>query len=234
MQGSLEMNVNSAPAEVRLNPVNTMYLDVLQRTFDAVKAQPLLQPKYHRWFTGEVPSLRSEDTLERRVATAMAERMIANMKVIGDKAYTSFSSRMSHFPHSMEKSVVPGLIPGHITHGVCRLGQTVDVQKSEIDVVRFFITNGDIEIDPARGSRYLVLKDRSSDKRMFFGVAMKLTRDGYFKCIDQSKFDNGVAFVTDNPAEALFNMLAVSTGKPAEYFENVAKKASEGRQTPRF
>lgn len=220
------------------NVINAMYLDVLRQTFAEVKSQGGVQPRHHEWFTGKTVSVDSDDALERRVAEAMAKRIVGRMQEMGTSHYESFSSKMKVFPHRMERSIVAGLIPGHITHGSCRLGQVVDFERSGVDVVRFFVTNGDVDIDPDRGDKYLVLKDRTVDKKMFYGVAMRLDRSGKFLRVDQDRFDSGVAYITEDPREALFNMSAISTGRSVEMFrtlaaQNSAPKAAASPQ-PKF
>jgi hypothetical protein len=221
------MGMSSGQPSAGRSPVSAMYFDALQQAFAEVKSRGAqLQPRHHEWFSGKPLVVDSADNLERMVAKAMAEKIVARMKVMGTACYGSFAEKMARFPHRMEKSLAAGLIPGHVTHGVCRLGQVVDVNERSLDVVRFFVTNGDVEIDPAMGNRYLRLKDRQTDRRMFYGVALKLDRDGRFLRMDTDRFDDGVAFLTDNPQEALFNMSAVSTGRSVELFRSMATASS--------
>lgn len=205
---------------------NAMYLDVLKQAYAEVSSQVSIKPKHQEWFSGKIVSNDSPDSLERRVAQALAKRMVAQMEGIGTMSYDSFASKMSAFRHEMQKSIVPGLIPGHITHGVCRIGQVVDVERTSLEVVRFFVTSGEVDIDPDKGAKYLSLVDRTVDKRMFYGIALTLNRDGSFIQVNKDRFDDGVAFLTDDPKEALFNMSAASTGRPVELFRNMASAAA--------
>nr|WP_250808630.1 hypothetical protein [Neorhizobium tomejilense] len=222
------MGIAVGQASENKGVVNAMYLDVLRQTFAEVKSKGIpLQSRHHEWFHGKPLSAEPADNLERLVARAMVERMVGKLKVMGNNCYDSFAEKMSRFPHHMEKSIVAGMIPGHITHGTCRMGQVVGVNEKTLDVVRFFVTNGDIEIDPEAGDKYVRLKDRTIDRRMFYGVALTLTRDGHFLRLDTDRFDDGVAFLTDNPQEALFNMSAVATGRSVELFRNLAAQAAQ-------
>jgi hypothetical protein len=218
------------------NALNGIYMDVLRQAYAEFKSAITASPRHQEWFHGRTLSADATDSMERTVALRVSEKMKQHLHGMGEKNYDQFVSKLAKFPHQLRKSVAPGLIPGHITHGACRFAQTVEKHSNTYEVVRFFVTNGEVAIDPAKGDRYLTLLDRSQEKVMYYGLAQTLDRGGNFIGINRDKGDDGVMFLTDDKREALFNIAAISTNRTPDDFRRLvtAPIVSQAPTAPRF
>lgn len=205
---------------------NNIYLTVLKETYAEMKAASQITPRHQEWFRGVVQGETpvQDASIERVVAKAVAERMLTVFRQLGGRKYGEFAQKMDGFRHQMQKSVEPKLIPGYISHGACRFGETLEKTKTGFETVRFFVTNGDIELDTS-SERYVKLLDSSKDKIMYYGVAQNFDRIGNFVGFDRNKGEEGVMFLTDDPQEALFNIAAISTNRTPEFFRSIALPA---------
>lgn len=230
-----DMSVASVQTGANPNILNAMYMDVLRQTYAEVKASIAAEPRHQEWFHGRVLSTEAGDSIERTVAKRVAERMKKRLLAVGELQFEQFAEKLARFPHQMHKSVASSLIPGHITHGVCRFGQTVEKYKDRYEVIRFCVANGEIDIDPDKGERYLTLLDRTREKFMYYGVAQTLDRCGNFLGINRDRGDDGVMFLTDDKREALFNVAAISTNRSPDDFRRLAvAPAAPAASAPRF
>jgi hypothetical protein len=229
------MGVASIHTGANINVLNAMYMDVLRQTYAEIKSSVAGAPRHQEWFHGRALSTETGDSIERTVALRVAERMRQRLYKVGEQQFDQFAEKLSKFPHKMQRSVASSLIPGYITHGVCRFGQTVEKQKDCIEVIRFCVTNGEVDIDPDKGERYLTLLDRTKEKFMYYGVAQTLDRCGNFIGINRDRGDDGVMFLTDDRREALFNVAAISTNRSPEDFRRLVVAAAAPVTTaPRF
>jgi len=203
-----------------------MYVDVMRRTYAEMGSGRKLESRNQMWWHGRMASPDSPDSIERTFARNFAANMIRRLRDVGETNYNDFSSKLERFPHELCKGVASALIPGHITHGVCRFAHKVeDVSRETVDVVRFYVTNGDVEIDPDRGNAYLRLLDNTRERVMYYGLAQTLDRNGAFLSLNREMGDDGVMFLTDDRREALFNVAGIATGRPAELFRKMAEPA---------
>lgn len=225
-----------AAAQHNANALNAIYMDVLRQAYAEIKSSITATPRHQEWFHGRALSADTTDSIERTVAMRVAVKMKQRLHEVGENNYSQFASKLAKFPHHLRKSVASGLIPGHITHGVCRFAQTVEKNRDTYEVVRFFVTNGDVAIDPDKGERYLTLLDRSREKVMYYGLAQTLDRGGNFIGINRDKGEDGVMFLTDDRREALFNVAAISTNRTPDDFRRlaVAPTAAQPTTAPRF
>ncbi|MDW9481931.1 hypothetical protein GOB57_25100 [Sinorhizobium meliloti] len=230
------MRVAAAQNSGNANALNVIYMDVLRQAYSEIRSSMTASPRHQEWFHGAVLSSDASDSLERTVAMRVAEKMKQRLYEVGESNYDQFASKLARFPHQLRKSVASGLIPGHITHGVCRFAQTVEKHRDTYEVVRFFVTNGEVAIDPDKGDRYLTLLDRTQEKVMYYGLAQTLDRSGRFIGINRDKGDDGVMFLTDDKREALFNIAAISTSRTPDDFRRiaVAPAAPQPATSPRF
>jgi hypothetical protein len=212
---------------------NDIYVRVLMETYAEMKAQSQITPKHQEWFNGVVrgSTLSQGDSLENAVAKAVAERMKTVFREYGDRKHTEFAEKMARFPHHMRKSVDAGLIPGYLSHGICRFGEVVEKTKNAYETIRFFVTNGDIELHTDQ-QRYVKLLDSTRDKIMYYGVAQTFDRCGNFLGFNMDRGEDGVMFLTDDKQEALFQIAAISTDKTPEYFRSIAVPAQQRVQAP--
>jgi hypothetical protein len=208
-------------------------MTVLKETLAEMKAASQLTPRHQDWFNGAVIGKTSDQggSLERAVTKAFAERMVTVFRELADRKYVEFAQKMDRFPHHMRKSVDAGLIPGYLSHGVCRFGEVVEKTKSAYETIRFFVTNGDIELHTDQ-QRYVKLLDSTRDKIMYYGVAQTFDRCGNFLGFNMDRGEDGVMFLTDDKQEALFQIAAISTDKTPEYFRSIAVPAQQRVQAP--
>lgn len=229
------MSVASVQTGANSNILNVMYMDVLKQTYAEIKSSITAMPRHQEWFHGRVLSTEAGDSLERTVALRVAERMRQRLRQVGEANFDQFARKLEKFPHQLHKSVASSLIPGHITHGVCRFAQTVEKHRDRYEVIRFCVTNGEVDIDPDKGDRYLTLIDRTREKFMYYGVAQTLDRCGNFLGINRDRGDDGVMFLTDDKSEALFNIAAISTNRSPDDFRRIAvAPAPQAVKSPRF
>lgn len=230
------MTVAAAQHNGNASALNAIYMDVLRQTYAEIKSSITGTPRHQEWFHGKTLSADTDDSIERTVHMRVAEKMKERLREVGENNYSQFATKLAKFPHQLRKSVASGLIPGHITHGVCRFAQTIEKHRDTYEVVRFFVTNGEVAIDPDKGDRYLTLLDRSQEKVMYYGLAQTLDRGGNFIGINRDKGEDGVMFLTDDKREALFNIAAISTNRTPDDFRRMAvvPSVAQPATAPRF
>jgi hypothetical protein len=218
--------------EPRGTVANDIYMRVLKETYAEMQAAKLLTPRHQEWFNGVVRGSASQqqDSLEHAVAKAVAERMKTVFLAFGDRKHSEFSDKM-RFRHKMVRSVDAGLIPGHLSHGVCRFGEIKEKTAKTYETVRFFVTNGDIELRTDQRN-YVKLLDSTKDKIMYYGLAQTFDRCGNPLGFNMDRGDDGVLFLTDDKQEALFQIAALSTDMSPEFFRSIAVPAQSKGQAP--
>lgn len=183
-----------------------------------------VQPKYSKWFRGEVGALPPPPEIERAISARFAEKAKALLLDQGQKTHRAFSERLKVLRHWMMPSFAVSLIPGQLTHGTCRFGQVAVIEGSTIEVSRFFVCNGLIEIDTdQRNEReFLKLVDRSRRSETYFGLAQSLDRSGNYIGVNRDHGHGGVLFKTTDRGEALMHVASISTGKTLEEIRGMA------------
>ncbi|MCS4088752.1 hypothetical protein [Rhizobium sp. BK176] len=223
--------------ETRGTVANDIYMKVLKDTYAEMQAARQLTPRHQEWFNGVVRGSTPQqgDSLENAVAKAVAARMKTVFLAFGDRKHAEFTDKM-RFRHNMVKSVDAGLIPGYLSHGICRFGEVKEKTAKTYETIRFFVTNGDIELRTDQ-QRYVKLLDSSRDKIMYYGVAQTFDRCGNLLGFNKDRGEDGVMFLTDDKQEALFQIAALSTDMTADYFRSIAVPAQPKAQAaaaPRF
>ncbi|MBY3432612.1 hypothetical protein HFN89_00295 [Rhizobium laguerreae] len=212
---------------------DNIYMTVLKETLAEMKAASQITPRHQEWFSGAVRGSAPPqgNSLEPTVAKAVAGRMVTVFRELGDRKYAEFSQKMDRFRHQMRKGVDAGLIHGHLSHGVCRFGEVIEKTKTGYEAVRFFVTNGDIELMTDQ-QRYVKLLDNTRDKIMYYGVAQTFDRLGNLTGFNYDRGEDGVMFLTEDKQEALFNIAAISTNRTPEFFRSIAVPAQQKPQAP--
>lgn len=208
---------------------NAMFLKVVQQAYASIpSAGGGSASKYSRWFNLEGPGAPPENDVERTLQKRIAEGMKAELAKVGEENYAAFAAKMSKVQgHKMVRSVAAGLIPGTLTHGSARFGQVVEKHKDRFEVTRFFVANGDIELDTSKDN-YISLADRNKVTKTYYGLAQIVDRDGNLIGFNKDVGDNGVAFMTSDPTEALCQIAAASTGKDVDDFRRLILPKTPG------
>lgn len=195
------------------------------RYFDAAALRPLLpQPKKasHSEFlrTGRI-SREKGDWLpdERRYLTyeEVAERTEKKLTTAGETTHERLNNvhKLIRFPKIIFSKALderPHLGYCHVTTAKTRF----DRQRSI--VWSFYICNFAADIGEEEGFFQHIRTDYS---RMYFAVAMQPAEDGRMQ-IDRSIRGNGLLFKTNDPAEALKNVLVL--GAPDETVREIIRK----------
>jgi hypothetical protein len=184
-----------------------------------------IKPRHHRWFHGK--EYESGFEVNRAVAEKMAKMTKERVTKVAEANYDRIAARVNVLPNAdLRRSIAFGLIPGHVTHGACRFAQVVEDTGSGYEVVRFFLSNGDVKVDPTAGSRYLQLLDSSKETATWFGLGMRLDRDGNFIEFNRDVGENGLLFVTHDPTEAFVNIAATAVGRDVGDFRSLMAAAA--------
>lgn len=203
-----------------------IYREVVRQTYVDLYGEVAKVPKHQRWFNGDPIVELAGSALEREISTRFAKEIRSRLFNAGSANYDEFASKMRGLRHQMRRSVAARLLPRSITHGTCRFGEVIEGIDDEnlVNVMRFFVTNGDVQIVPYRDEMILKLKDRSKEKIMWYGLAQRFDRCGNLIDMRRDRGDNGILFLTDDKREAFFNVTALSTGMSVEAVREIAEK----------
>lgn len=214
-----------------------LYREVIRQTYVELYGEVAKVPKHQRWFNGDPVVELSGSALEREISSRFAKEITSRLFNAGGANYDEFASKMRGLRHQMRRSVVARLLPRSITHGTCRFGEVIEGIDADnlVNVVRFFVTNGDVQIVPFRDEMILKLKDRSKERAMWYGLAQRFDRCGNLIDMRRDRGDNGILFLTDDKREAFFNVAALSTGMSVDAVREMAEKPKPRiEQAPAF
>jgi hypothetical protein len=223
------MTTAAVMAQHNNRPWKDVFASIVREVYAEHREAGPIRPRHQKWFHGEEIVFDPNDGLEMKIRQRLAQEMRAALVGFGKQQHSAFSDKMK-FRHGMVRSIQAVATVNAMSHGACRFGKMVEEKtKGGYESVAFFVTNGPVELDTSNpAGRYLRATDLNSTKPMFYGLAITEDRLEMAKGINLDRGDNGVLFMTADPAEALCNVSAISTGRPVELFRSMLIKPAPG------